>query len=103
MASVTVPVEAKPMPEMPDFPEEEMIEQPSEDVGDGLYIGRALLSEELPIEMKNSLDDRRIYGFVRQNFIPEIVPPLISDRKNIKNTIFYKIRKIDKNRLFNYI
>ena len=95
VASVTVPVEAKPMPEMPDFPEEEMIEQPSEDVGDGLYIGRALLSEELPIEMKNRLDDRRIYGFVKQNFISEIIPNNIiafdsPDRKNIILTIIYE-------------
>ena len=95
VASVTVSVEATRTPEIPDIPEEEIVEQPSEDDGDGLYIGRALLSEELPIEMKNSLDDRRIYGFVKQKFIPEIVPNNIiafdsPDRKNTILTIIYE-------------
>ena len=95
VASVTVSVEATRTPEIPDIPEEEIVEQPSEDDGDGLYIGRALLSEELPIEMKNRLDDRRIYGFVKQNFISEIIPNNIiafdsPDRKNTILTIIYE-------------
>ena len=95
VASVTVSVEATRTPEIPDIPEEEIVEQPSEDDGDGLYIGRALLSEELPIEMKNKLDDRRIYGFVKQNFISEIIPNNIiafdsPDRKNTILTIIYE-------------
>ena len=93
VASVTVSVEATRTPEIPDIPEEEIVEQPLEDDGDGLYIGRALLSEELPIEMKNSLDDRRIYGFVKQKFIPEIVPNNIIafDSPDRTNTILTKI------------
>ena len=93
VASVTIPVKVKSMPDMSEIPEEDVIEQPSEDDEDGFYIGRALLSEDLPIEMKNSLDDRRIYGFVRQNFIPEIAPNNIIafDSPDRTNTILTKI------------
>ena len=93
VASVTVPVEATQTPEIPDIPEEEIVEQPSEGDGDRLYIGKALLSEELPIEMKNKLDDRRIYGFVKQKFIPEIIPNSIIafDSPDRTNTILTKI------------
>ena len=93
VASVAIPVEATPLPEIPEIPAEDVIEELSEDDEDGFYIGRALLSEDLPIEMKNSLDDRRIYGFVRQNFIPEIAPNNIIafDSPDRTNTILTKI------------
>ena len=64
VSSAAIPVEATPLPEIPEIPAEDVIEELSENDGNALYIGQALLSEELPIEMKNSLDDRRIYGFV---------------------------------------
>ena len=63
--SIAIPIEPKSMPEQPEIPETQsaqIVEQNEPE----LYIGRALLSEELPILMKYTLDDSRIYGFVRQ-------------------------------------
>ena len=80
------------MPEQPEIPETQsaqIVEQNEPE----LYIGRALLSEELPILMKNTLDNRRIYGFVRQKHVSEIIPNNIIafDSPDRTNTILTKI------------
>ena len=90
--SIAIPIEPKSMPEQPEIPET----QPAQIVQQNepeLYIGRALLSEELPILMKNTLDNRRIYGFVRQKHVSEIIPNNIIafDSPDKTNTILTKI------------
>ena len=57
-------------PEIPKMQSAQVLEQDEPEP----YLGRALLSEDLPIEMKNVMDDRRIYGFIRQKFVSEIIP-----------------------------
>ena len=90
--SIAIPIEAKPMPEQPEIPETQSAQIVEQDEPE-LYIGRALLSEDLPILMKNTLDDRRIYGFVRQKFVSEIIPNNIIafDSPDRTNTILTKI------------
>jgi len=57
------------------------------------YIGAAIHDEELTIKMKNVQVDRRIYGYIKQNYISEVFPDdiLAFDSPDEDSTILTRV------------